>query len=408
MIRKEVLANGLTVVSEEIPYANSVSMGIWVKTGSRHEMRESAGISHFLEHMNFKGTEKRDARALAEVLECRGGQLNAFTTKEYTNFYCQTVKEDYDLAMDVLSDLYLSSVFDPTETEKEKKVVIEEIYLYDDSPEDLVIDMLNEVCWPDHPLGRPILGYEEQVRCFTAETLKTYRKDRYTPENSVLAVAGSFDYEKIIKAAEKYFGGFQGKTREITFPVPQYHPGEVLKTKDIAQEHLCIGFPSCSVFDDDYFTSILISDYLGGGASSLLFQKIREELALSYSVYSFTNSYEDTGMLAIYAGTSMGQGQQVKDLCFGEIETLRQNGIDKRALQNLKDQINGSMRIGLDSIGSRLSRLGRNELFFRRYIPIEEVVEKINAVTAAGFQSTVEKIFDPAQAAVAFLGGKSE
>ncbi|HMM05742.1 MAG TPA: pitrilysin family protein [Clostridiales bacterium] len=408
MIRKEVLANGLTVVSEEIPYANSVSMGIWVKTGSRHETREYAGISHFLEHMNFKGTEKRDARALAEVLECRGGQLNAFTTKEYTNFYCQTVKEDYDLAMDVLSDLYLASVFDPAETEKEKKVVIEEIYLYDDSPEDLVIDMLNETCWPRHPLGRPILGYEEQVRGFTADTLKTYRRERYTPENSVLAVAGSFDYEKILAAAKRYFGDFQGKTQETAFPAPQYHPGEVKKKKDVAQEHICIGFPSCSIFDDNYFTSILISDYLGGGASSLLFQKIREERALSYSVYSFTNSYEDTGMLAVYAGTSMGQGQQVKDLCFAEIEALRQDGIPERALQNLKDQISGGMRIGLDSIGSRLSRLGRNELFFRRYIPIEEVVERINAVTAADFQAVAEKIFDPAQAAVAFLGGKSE
>jgi predicted Zn-dependent peptidase len=408
MIRKEVLANGLTVVAEEIPYANSVAMGIWVKTGSRHEIPEYAGISHFLEHMNFKGTEKRDARTLAEVLECRGGQLNAYTTKEYTNFYCHTVKEDYDLAMDVLSDIYLSSVFDPADTEKEKKVVIEEIYLYDDSPEDLVIDMLNETCWPDHPLGRPILGYEEQVRSFTADTLKAYRKDHYTPENSVLAVAGNFNFDEIIASAEKYFGAFQGETRETIFSAPFYHHGEISKKKEVAQEHICIGFPSCSVFDNDYFTSILINDYLGGGASSLLFQKIREELALSYSVYSFTSAYEDTGMLAIYAGTSMGQGEQVKELCFSEIQSLRQKGIGKQSLQNLKNQISGSMRIGLDSIGNRLSRLGRNELFFHRYIPVEEVVEKINAVTAMDFQATAEKIFQPEQSAIAFLGGKTE
>lgn len=408
MIRKEVLANGLTVVAEEIPYANSVAMGIWVKTGSRHEIPEYAGISHFLEHMNFKGTEKRDARTLAEVLECRGGQLNAYTTKEYTNFYCQTVKEDYDLAMDVLSDLYLSSLYDPVDTEKEKKVVIEEIYLYDDSPEDLVIDMLNETCWPDHPLGRPILGYEEQVRAFTADTLKAYRKDHYTPENSVLAVAGHFDFESIMASAEKYFSAFRGETKETSFPEPIYHSGEVTKKKEIAQEHICIGFPACSVFDDDYFTSILINDYLGGGASSLLFQKIREELALSYSVYSFTSAYEDTGMLAIYAGTSMGQGERVKELCFAEIESLRQKGITAQSLQNLKNQINGSMRIALDSIGSRLSRLGRNEMFFHRYIPVEEVVERLNAVTAADFQDTAEKILQPDQAAIAFLGGKTE
>ena len=406
MIRKEKLENGLTIVTEEISYANSVSMGVWVKTGSRHEQREQAGISHFLEHMNFKGTAKRDARQLAEVLECRGGQLNAYTTKEYTNFYCQTVKEDYDLAMDVLADLYLSSLYKSEDTEKEKKVVIEEIYLYDDSPEDLVIDMLNEVCWPDHPLGRPILGYEEQISAFTPEVLKAYRRERYTPENSVLAVVGNFQYEEILAAARKYFGDFQGETVSSAFAAPIYHAGKVEKQKDIAQDHLCIGYPSCSVFDPDYYATVLVNEYLGGGASSLLFQKIREELALSYSVYAFITAYEDIGMVSVYAGTSMSQGQVVRELCFEEIATLTKEGITKENLEKLKNQINGSMRISLDSLGSRLSRLGRNELFHHRYLPIEEVVEKVNAVTTEQFQAVAQAIFKPENAAVAFLGGK--
>ncbi len=284
MIRKEILNNGLTVVTEEIDYVQSVSIGIWVKAGSRHEQHELAGISHFLEHMNFKGTEKRSAKELAEVLENRGGQLNAYTTKEYTNFYCQTVSEDYDLAMDVLSDLFLHSVFRAEDMEKEKKVVLEEINLYEDSPEDLVIDMLNEVCWGEHPLGRPILGYEEQVKSFTPEILKNYRQHMYTPENTVLAIVGHFDYDTLMAAVQKYFGDFGGTAEAPSLVQPCFHSGRVSKDKEIAQEHICIGFPACSVFDEQYYGSILLNEYIGGSASSVLFQKIREDLALSYSV----------------------------------------------------------------------------------------------------------------------------
>lgn len=407
MIKKEILKNGLTVVAEQIDYAQSVSMGIWVKAGSRHESESCAGISHFLEHMNFKGTEKRSAKDLAEVLECRGGQLNAYTTKEYTNFYCQTVSEDYDLAMDVLSDLFLHSVFDPEETEKEKKVVLEEINLYDDSPEDLVIDMLNEVCWKGHPLGRPILGYEEQVKSFKPELLKDYRKEMYTPHNTVLAVVGRFDFDEIIACAEKYFGDFEGKSGQLELPCPQYCEGRIEKEKDIAQEHICIGFPTCSIFDERYYESILLNEYIGGGAASVLFQKIREELALSYSVYSFITAYEDTGMMTVYAGTSPGLGCEVEELCSNELRMIAENGVPLEALNRLKSQINGSMRLAADSLGSRLNRLGRNELFFRRYIPVEEVVRKIHDITPEQLADMAHKVLD-ANPAIAFLGGKAE
>lgn len=406
MIRKTVLKNGLTVVTEEIDYAQSVSMGIWVRAGSRHEREELAGISHFLEHMNFKGTEKRTARDLAEVLECRGGQLNAYTTKEFTNFYCQTVSEDYDLAMDVLSDLYLHSRYDAEETEKEKNVVLEEINLYEDSPEDLIIDMLNELCWKDHPLGRPILGYEEQVRSFLPEALKEYRRKMYTPDNTVLAIVGHFDYDALMASAEKYFADFQGQKEKEVLAAPVFTAGRVEKEKEVAQEHICIGYPTCSIFDPHYYESILLNEYIGGSASSVLFQKIREDMALSYSVYSFITAYDDGGMLTVYAGTSPGMGKKVEELCLQELHTIAEQGVPAEALTRFKNQINGSMRLAADSLGSRLNRLGRNELFFRRNVPVEEVVERIAAVTTEDLALLAHRILD-AEPAFAFLGGKA-
>lgn len=407
MIRKQILKNGLTVVAENIDYAQSVSMGIWVKAGSRHESEDLAGISHFLEHMNFKGTVKRSARDLAEVLECRGGQINAYTTKEFTNFYCQTVSEDYDLAMDVLSDLFLHSLFDAEELEKEKKVVLEEINLYDDSPEDLVIDMLNEVCWADHPLGRPILGYEKQVNAFTPDVLKSYRRKMYVPQNTVLAVVGKFDFDEIIASAEKYFADFSGDHCEEHGDAPVFSAGRINREKEIAQEHICIGYPTCSVFDEDYYKTVLLNEYIGGGAASVLFQKIREELALSYSVYSFITAYEDSGMMTVYAGTSPELGQEVEQYCFDELRYIAENGVPAEALARMKSQINGSMRLAADSIGSRLNRLGRNELVFHHYVPVEEVVNKIHEITVDDMADIAKKVLN-AEPAVAFLGGKNE
>lgn len=406
MINKKIMDSGLTVVCEYIPHVQSVGMGLWVKTGSRNETEEFAGISHFLEHMNFKGTAKRSARDLAEVLEVRGGQLNAYTAKDYTNFYTLTVKEDYDLALDVLSDLFLNSAFDETELEKEKKVVLEEINLYEDSPEDLVIDVLNEACWPGHPLGRPILGYEKQVKSFSPQMLRDYRSNRYTPGNTVLAVAGNFDYDSLMESVEKYFSCFCGETVSAEFPVPVFSCGEQVRVKkEIAQTHLCFGFPSCSFFDEEYYRTVLLNEYLGGGASSVLFQKVREEMGLCYSVFSFISPYEDTGMLTVYAATSGEFAEQVSEVCLDEIRRLAENGISAEDTQKLKSQIGGSLRISSDSMGTHLNRLGRNEMMFRRAIPVEEVVEKINAVTPSQLGETAAKLFDFNHSVSAVLEG---
>lgn len=406
MIKKEVLSNGMTVVTEAIDYMNSVSIGIWVKAGSRGETKENVGISHFLEHMNFKGTEKRSAKDLAESLESRGGHLNAYTTKEYTSYYCQVVEEDCDLGLDVLSDLYLHSQFRAKDLEKEKNVVIEEINLYDDSPEDLVIDMLSTQIWREHPLARPILGYEDVVKSFTPEDLFRYREKHYTPQNTVLAIAGKLNHERVIAAAEKYFGDFDGVIENDDVAAPAYYNGKTEKHKEIMQEHICLGFPAVSIFDADYYPLVLVNEVLGGGASSRLFQSIREEMALSYSVFSFMTAYRDCGILSVYAGTAKGKGNAVVEKCFEEIETIKKEGVSKEDLDKLKGQIGGSMRIGLDSLGSRINRLGRNELYYGRDIPIQEVVDAINKVTNEDMVRVANKYLKREDAAYAFLGGK--
>ncbi|MEE0775981.1 MAG: pitrilysin family protein [Bacillota bacterium] len=408
MIKKDTLPNGMTVVTETIDYANSVSMGIWVKAGSRGETAPMAGISHFLEHMNFKGTERRSAKDLAESLECRGGSLNAYTTKEYTSYYCQVVGEDFKLALDVLSDLYLHSQFREEDIAKEKNVVLEEINLYEDSPEDLVVDMLNEVFWGDHPLARPILGYEDTVNDFSAKDLFRYRRDSYLPQNTILAVAGKLEHEAVMEEAAKLFADFKHDALAVVELVPKCHRGEISSEKDIVQEHICLGYPGVSIFHPDYYPLILANEALGGGASSRLFQRIREEMALSYSVFSFITAYRDCGMVSVYAGTSKGKGKLVRDLCLEEIENLRRDGISQEELDKLKGQIGGGMRIGLDSIGSRLNRLGRNELYHGRSVPIEEVVTAINGVTNEDIVRVARKYLTEEQSAYAFLGGTHE
>lgn len=407
-MKKEILQNGLTVVTEEIEHANSASLGIWVMAGSRGETREEAGISHFLEHMNFKGTERRNAKELAEVLECRGGQLNAYTTKEYTAYYCQVVGEDWPLGLDVLSDLYLNSTFEPEDIEKEKNVIIEEINLYEDSPEDLAVDLLNGVIWGKHPLSRPILGYEDVVNSLNREKLLNYRHKNYTPGNTVLAAVGKIEHDALVEAAAKHFAGFQGVTESKNEPRPLCHSGKVSQVKDIMQEHICLGFPGLSIFDQDYYALILVNEILGGGSASRLFQTIREERALSYSVFSFVTAYKDCGMLSVYAGTAKGKGNEVADLCLGEIANLKKEGISPEDLAKLKTQISGGMRISLDSLGSRLSRLGRNQLYYGKDLPIDEVVSHLNRVTPEDMVRVATDYLSEEQMAYAFLGGKEE
>lgn len=393
MIKRDRLPNGMTVITEEIAYANSIAMGLWVRAGARYESKENAGICHFIEHMNFKGTEKRSAKEIAQALEHRGGQLNAYTAKEYTNFYCQVLGEDYLLAMDVLADLFLHSLFRPEDIEKEKNVVLEEIKLYEDSPDELVLDILNGHFWGDHSLGMPILGFNESVGAFSDKELLAYRSCHYVPEDTVFAAAGNLKHEDILAAADKLFAHYQGSAMEKSQPQPLARGGAVRAEKDIEQEHVAIAIPGLDYYDPAYYTLILINEALGGGASSRLFQSIREEQGLSYSVFSFINSYLDTGMMGIYAGTGRSKSGRVVDACFAELADIAANGLEAEELKLIKEQIKGNMLISTDSIAGRLSRLGRNQLYYDRVIPPEDVVEKILAITNEEIIDLARRLF---------------
>ena len=405
MIRKTMLENGMTVLTEAIPHANSVTMGLWVKAGSRLETPQNAGISHFLEHMNFKGTARRSAKELAKVLEARGGHLNAYTAKEHTSFYCQVVDKDYKLAMDVLADLFCGSVFDPQEIEKEQRVVLEEINLYEDSPDDYVIDLLNELIWKGHPLAHPILGYADTVRAFTRDDLLAYRGSHYLPADTVFAAAGSLDHDRIVEEAARWFADYKNDGESASFDVPVMQSGRAEAQKDINQEHICIAVPGASIFDDDYYPLILINEVLGGGSSSRLFQSIREDLGLAYSVFSFISGYQDCGLIGIYAGTGKGRGEQTAELCYKELADIRAHGLTAEELSSIKEEIKGSMLIGQDSIATRLNRLARNELYHHRLIPIEEVTAAIDAITNEDILDVAERKLRRENCGFAFLGG---
>lgn len=406
MIQQTILDNGMTVVTEKIDGAHSVVMGLMVKVGSRHENERETGICHFLEHMNFKGTEKRSAKELAQTLELRGGHLNAYTAKEHTNFYCQVVDKDYALAMDVLADLFLNSVFMAGDIEKEKSVVLEEINLYNDSPDDYILDRLSELFWQGHPLARPILGSERSVAAFTREDLLDFRTRHYLPGDTVFAAAGALDHEAIVSEAEKLFANFQGVHSERPLTLPQPQGGEARFQKDISQEHICIGVPGCSMHDRDYFTLLIINEVLGGGPSSRLFQTIREDLAMAYTVFSFHTAYEDDGMLGIYAGTAKGKGEQTMELCCRELEDIATNGLQDNELSDVKQELCGALLIGQDSISTRLNRMARNMMYFRRVISVEEVTEALSSVTNEDILRVASERFVREKLAFAFLGGQ--
>lgn len=410
MIKKTILANGMAVVTEEIRGAHSVAMGIWVKAGSRVETAANAGICHFLEHMNFKGTERRTAKDLAQTLERRGGHLNAYTAKEHTSFYCQVVDEDYQLAMDVLADLFLASTFPEEEIAKEKDVVMEEINLYNDSPDDYVLDRLSEQFWQGHALARPILGFEDSVAAIRQRDLFEFRRQYYRPAETVFAAAGALSHEAIVEEANKLFAAY-GEPDSLPSPplsAPTPRAGHSYYQKDISQEHFCLGAPGCSLYDDDYYTLMILTEVLGGGPSSRLYQRIREELALAYTVFAFHATYVDSGMLGIYAGTAKGKGKQTAAICCAELADIGAHGLTADELTAIKNEIKGSMLIDQDSISARLNRMARNELYYRRVLPIHEVMAAVDAVTNEDILRVADRHYSPENLTFVYLNVDEE
>ena len=375
------LKNGLTVIGERLPHFRSVSVGVWISAGSQYETRAENGLSHFLEHMLFKGTEKRSAREIAEVMDAVGGQLNAFTAKECTCFYAKVIDEHTELALDVLSDMVLGSVFDEAELEKEKGVVLEEIAMSEDEPEDVCGELIMSAQYGDQPLAWPILSPADNVRGFTRDKLVAYRDRMYRPECSVLAIAGNYEWDSLVALAERYFGGWRtGAGACPEYIVRPAKPQNLRREKDIEQVHLSVGFPACSIGAPEVYPISIFNSILGGAMSSRLFQRVREESGMAYSVYSYPSYYTASGMLVIYAGTSRQNAPAVLEMIDREIEKLVKDGITRDEFEKTRAQIRGGYVLGQESASARMNALGRRMLLLGDTQSEDEMLDKLNTV----------------------------
>ncbi|MFD0049358.1 M16 family metallopeptidase [Actinomycetes bacterium NPDC127524] len=392
MIKKYTCQNGVRVVLENIPTVRSVAIGIWIKTGSRNETPELNGISHFLEHMTFKGTTKRTAREIAESFDSIGGQVNAFTSKEYTCYYAKVLDTHASFALEILSDMFFNSIFDEEELKKEKSVVYEEIKMYEDTPDDIVHDLLSQAIYENHPLGYPILGTESTLETFTAETLNAYVHDMYTPDKVVVSIAGNVN-ESLVKEAEGYFGSYEGGKSRPELVKPSFHQNKLVRKKETEQAHLCLGFEGLKIGHSDTYSLIVLNNILGGSMSSRLFQEVREMRGLAYSIYSYHSGYQDSGMVTIYGGTGANQLDNLYETIQETLETLKSEGITQKELNNSKEQLKGSLMLSLESTNSRMSRNGKNELLLERHRSLDDIIDMIDEVTEDSVNTLGRKLF---------------
>ncbi len=406
MCEEFVLSNGLRVVAEYIPHFPSVSVGLWIGAGSMYETKEECGLSHFVEHMLFKSTENRTTREIAVEMDAIGGQVNAFTSKECTCYYAKVIAEHLDRAMNLLSDLLLNAKMDEEEFEKERGVILEEIAMGEDTPEDLVYDLLAEAYFGDHPLARPILGTHEQIASVSRQALIEFRKKHYRPDNTVLAVAGQFDLDALKEAAERCLGAWQAQGETHMPEAVNECSGDVKrKKKDIEQVHICLSYPGVAQDDNDLYPLTVMNNLFGGGMSSRLFQHIREEMGAAYSVYSYPSSYANCGTMTIYAGTSPELAQEVIDALHEEIRRLAAEGVHDEEFAMAKDQLKVSYVLGLESSSSRMSSIGRSKLLRGRAVDPDDVVKKIEAVTKADVERVIARTFS--QRCAASLVGRN-
>ena len=386
------LKNGLRIITANFPQLESVSLGLWVKTGSAYEKPEVNGISHFLEHMSFKGTERRTAKEISEAIEDVGGQSNAYTSREFTAYYAKMLKDDAELAADVLTDSIKNSTFPEEELIKEREVVIQEIKQSIDTPDDIIFDYFQEAAFPNQALGRSILGPAEKVRSFGKETLQNYLNTNYAAENMVACAVGKIDHDNFVKMIENRMGDFRTKTSFV--PDKQnYVGGSFFEKREIEQAHVMLGFKGVPYETESYYPCALFSTLFGGGMSSRLFQEIREKRGLVYSVYSFTASHTDDGVLGIYAGTGPEELKELLPVVVDEIKKVCNDLVSEKELQRAKTQLKASMLMSLESSSSTAEILARQMLIYNRIIPVEEMVERIEKVTLEDIRQTAQNIF---------------
>ena len=392
------LPNGVRVVTESIPSVRSVAVGAWIFTGSRDEADDESGISHLIEHMVFKGTRRRRTHHIAQRLESVGGYLNAFTSKEYTCYYARALDEHLDRSLDVVCDLVLGPAFPPRELEKEKDVVVEEMKMYEDNPEDLIFDRFEQVVYADHPLGRPIIGYPATVRSFSRDQLFQYMDAHYTPNRTVIAVAGNAQHERVVELVERYFASSERQAREHhRLPVNAYRADVLSERRPTQQAHLVLGTRSYDVYDGRRSTLSVLNTLLGGGMSSRLNQNIREKYGYCYNIYSFVNMHQDAGDFGVYMGTDPTKVDRAQKLILRELKRIVDEPVSPRALSQAKNQVKGSVLLGLENMSNRMMRIGRQELYFKRYFTLDQVVEDIDRVTPERIQEVAAELFEADQ-----------
>lgn len=405
MYQRHQLSNGIRVVTYPMQGMRSLSLGLWINAGSAYESQACSGVSHFVEHMLFKGTETHSAKDLADIVDGIGGQINAFTSKECTSYYIKVLDTHMDIAVDLLGDMLLRSVHDPVEIEKEKNVILDEIALYEDSPEDVVYDLLAEVIYGQHPLGFPILGSEASVKNLTRETLKALLDERYTAENIVISAAGSYKESELMARLEAQFGSVSKSAVPVVDPaIPAFKTAWGVKEKDIEQVHLCVGFEGVKYSDDDLYPLMVLNNILGGGTSSRLFQSIREDQGLAYSVYSHPSLYKDNGLMTIYASFVPENLEPVMESLCQELKNMRSHAVTLEEILRGKEQLKGNYILGLESTGSFMSMMGKSELMAGMIETIDEVIEKIDGVQPEDVFRMADRVLTPERYAVALTG----
>jgi predicted Zn-dependent peptidase len=408
MYRKDTLANGIRVVSETLPKSRSVSIGVWVKVGSRHEPAELGGVSHFIEHMFFKGTARRSAKDIAIEMDSLGGEMNAFTSQETTTYYAKVVDEHLPTVIDILADILLGSRFDPADMEKERKVILEEIKSVEDTPDDYIHELFNSTVWPDNSLGRPILGIPETIKSLSHQSIISYIERYYLPKEIVISVAGNFEHSRLIELLNSSFGKLSRSGVPKKDVTPPFTRATVVKKKQLEQVQICLGCGGLKYAHDDRFVLMALNTVLGNSMSSRLFQEIREQNALAYSIYSYITSYRDTGLLTVYAGTDPSNALEVVRLVTRELKKIKDEGITQAEGLRVKNQIKGSLVLSLESSNSHMSRLARQEIYFGRYHSMDDIIKNVESVALDQVQQLAQQLFTPENLSLTILGPLSK
>ena len=393
MVTAETLPSGARLVTESMPHVRSVTVGVWLTRGSRHEADGESGVAHFVEHMLFKGTTSRSARDIAQTVDGVGGQIDAFTAKEYAGYYIKVLDQHLPTAIEILGDMILRPALAPADVEREQSVILEEIKMAEDSPDDLVHEAFTQQFWSAHPLGRPILGTPTTVGSFTADRLREYFTRTYVAPNVLIVAAGNAEHAQVAALVERFFADLPPASAPPSVDPPEVTPGIVQRSKAIEQSHICIGTPGYPLTHANRHATYVLNTILGGSMSSRLFQHIREDRGLAYAVYSNLTAYSDAGMFAVYAGCATDKVSEVIGVTLNELRTLQESAVGTEELSRAKEHLKGNLMLGLEHTSSRMTNLARQHIYFGRHFSMDEVLAEIDRVTAADVQRVAGELF---------------